>query len=64
MSFTNSEQTPEWELGDVIRIDLDDDDDEAEVVVEVDRATTTAKTPPTERDEIPTFLIGIDDNRG
>ena len=28
MSFTNSEQTPEWELGDVIRIDLDDDDDD------------------------------------
>ena len=28
MSFTNNEQTPEWELGDVIRIDLDDDDDD------------------------------------
>ena len=35
MSFTNNEQTPEWELGDVIRIDLDDDDDDDEAV-EVD----------------------------
>jgi hypothetical protein len=31
VSFTNNEQTPEWELGDVIRIDLDDDDDDDEV---------------------------------
>ncbi len=37
MSFTNNEQTPEWELGDVIRIDLDDDDDdEVDEVDEVD----------------------------
>ena len=36
MSFTNNEQTPEWELGDVIRIDLDDDDDD-----EVDEADET-----------------------
>ena len=28
MSISNNEQTPEWELGDVIRIDLDDDDDD------------------------------------
>ena len=30
MSISNNEQTPEWELGDVIRIDLDDDDDDDE----------------------------------
>ena len=35
MSISNNEQTPEWELGDVIRIDLDDDDDDDEAV-EVD----------------------------
>ena len=28
VSISNNEQTPEWELGDVIRIDLDDDDDD------------------------------------
>jgi hypothetical protein len=36
VSISNNEQTPEWELGDVIRIDLDDDDDDVDV--EADQA--------------------------
>jgi hypothetical protein len=38
VSISNNEQTPEWELGDVIRIDLDDDDDDVDADADADHA--------------------------